>query len=418
MNSAEHGAERPAMARESAFLFAGQGSQHAGIGIEWQETEAWHLVSRFSDLTGLDLEYLLTKAPDEELESPEISHPVILTYQLVVLRTALERGHRPAVCMGHSLGEYAAAVAAGCLDDGEAMRLALARGKISSAVARQVEGGMTAVLGLRDELVEQICAEVDGVWPANYNASGQVVVSGTWNALSHVGRRYREHRARMWTLAVQGPFHTPLMAPAAESFAAVLRDACIRRPSVALVSNHDAQVHWEPDEWRELLATQLVSPVRWKQSIDSVLNSGVRSFVEVGTSTLRDTVTHADRTADVSVIVTPRLPNGLALDSAVGRADVGPLFPCAVGLLIHGASPSPAAPFSGPLAPRRLAEHVTEARLHLAVAVAADPGVVRAPEGSVLGALAAEGRSAGRSPFQRRRTVVRLQMRASRFRAG
>lgn len=305
MPSADPRAERADVAGGTVFIFAGQGSQHAGMGIPWRDSRAWHLASHFSDLTGLDLEYLLTKASDSELEQPEIAHPVMLAYQLIVLRTALERGHRPAVCMGHSLGEYAAAVAAGCLGEDEAMRLVLARGRITAEVARQVPGGMTAVLGLPDDIVDKICAGIDYAWPANYNASGQVVVSGTEQALVQVTRQCREQRARLWTLAVQGPFHSPLMAPAAERFAEVLRDARIGSPMAGLVSNHDARIHWNPDEWRELFAIQLTSPVRWRQSIESMFRSGVRNFIELGTNTLRDTVTHAHRSADVSVIVTP-----------------------------------------------------------------------------------------------------------------
>lgn len=305
MPTTEPSAERADIAGGTAFIFAGQGSQHAGMGVPWRDTRAWHLVLLFSELTGLDLEYLLTKAGDDELECPEIAHPVLLCYQLIVLRTALEGGHRPAVCLGHSLGEYAAAVAAGLLSEGEAMRLALARGRVTGEVARQVPGGMAAVLGLPDDIVDQVCAGIDDVWPANYNAAGQVVVSGTERALAEAACRCRERRARLWTLAVQGPFHSPLMAPAAERFTEVLADARIGSPVTPLVSNHDALLHWDPDEWRKLFAIQLTSPVRWRQSIESMLCSGVRTFIELGTSTLRDTITHADRTADVSVIVTP-----------------------------------------------------------------------------------------------------------------
>jgi [acyl-carrier-protein] S-malonyltransferase len=226
---------------------------------------------------------LMVEGPEAELQATENAQPAILFHSLALLRLVTGKGFSPALVAGHSMGEFAGLVAAEALDPLDALAAVRARGGAMSAAAPQASG-MIAVIGLSDSAVEQACAASGGeVVVANYNAPGQVVISGSEAGLSAVGPRLEAAGAkRLVRLPVSGAFHSPLMAHAAQVFAAAWEKiplGALRRPQVF---NADAQVHQEPSDVRHLMVGQLTGPVRWTQSIQRLQQLGADTYIEVG----------------------------------------------------------------------------------------------------------------------------------------
>ncbi len=226
---------------------------------------------------------LMVEGPEPELQATENAQPAILFHSLALLRLIASRGFSPALVAGHSMGEFAGLVAAQALDPLDALEAVQARGRAMSAAAPPASG-MIAVLGLPDAEVERVCDRSEGlVVVANYNAPGQVVISGSEAGLRAVSQQLQAAGAkRLVRLPVSGAFHSPLMVEAAQVFAAAwdripLRE--LRRPQVF---NADAQVHAQPDDVRRLMVGQLTGPVRWTQSIQQLGQLGADTFVEVG----------------------------------------------------------------------------------------------------------------------------------------
>jgi [acyl-carrier-protein] S-malonyltransferase len=221
--------------------------------------------------------------PEAELQATENAQPAILFHSVALLRLLSARGLGPALVAGHSMGEFAGLVAAEALDPLDAAAAVRARGAAMSAAA-QPASGMIAVLGLPDSAVEQVCAASRGeVVVANYNAPGQVVISGSEGGLAAVSSQLEAAGAkRLIRLPVSGAFHSPLMAHAAEVFGAAWQKIslhALRRPQVF---NADAEVHQDPVEVRHLMVGQLTGPVRWTQSIQRLQQLGADTYIEVG----------------------------------------------------------------------------------------------------------------------------------------
>jgi [acyl-carrier-protein] S-malonyltransferase len=225
---------------------------------------------------------LMLEGPETELQATENAQPAILFHSLALLRRLAAHGVEPAALAGHSLGEFAGLVAAGGLDPLDAMTAVRARGQAMSAAAPS-GSGMVAVLGLDDGAVKRVCARVAGVVPANYNAPGQVVISGADDALAAVSPLLQQAGARrLVRLPVSAAFHSPLMAAAARSFAAAWDGIPLRRLNRPQVFNADAEVHADPAEVRPLMVGQLTGPVRWTQSVQRLQQLGIDTFVEIG----------------------------------------------------------------------------------------------------------------------------------------
>jgi [acyl-carrier-protein] S-malonyltransferase len=226
---------------------------------------------------------LMGEGPEAELQATENAQPAILFHSLALLRLVTARGFSPSLVAGHSMGEFAGLVAAEALAPLDALAAVQARGAAMSAAA-PAASGMIAVLGLPDAAVEHVIAASEGlVVVANYNAPGQVVISGSEAGLTAVSPQLQAAGAkRLVRLPVSGAFHSPLMADAARVFAAAWETiplAKLRRPQVF---NADAQVHAEPAEVRRLMVGQLIGPVRWTQSIQRLQQLGADTYVEVG----------------------------------------------------------------------------------------------------------------------------------------
>lgn len=271
-----------------AFTFPGQGSQKPGMGRPWVDHPSWELVAEASEAADRDIAHLLLDAPADELTATRNAQLATFVLSLVVLDAIERTGVDAARCAGHSLGEYTALTAAGALSFEDGVRLVTERGEAMQVAAEERVGTMAAVLGLDDDLVDVACHRVDGeVWVANFNAPGQVVIAGEPGAITAAGAIAKELGARkVLPVKVSGAFHTPFMNPARDRLRKALAETELRDPEVPVVANVDGRPHDRAAEWSGLLAAQLCSPVRWRQSLHTLADSGVTTFVEIGPGTV------------------------------------------------------------------------------------------------------------------------------------
>jgi len=269
-----------------AFCFPGQGSLEVGMGREIAESvpEAMDVFRRGSEASGLDLERLCFEAPLDELVRTDVQQPALVATSLAVLAALNARGLHPDFVVGHSVGEFTALAAASSLDVAESIGLVRERGLAMDEAARVSNGSMAAILGLDDPIVEELCAEIDGVWPANYNCPGQIVVSGTQAAVDELCKRAEVAGARRTVkLKVSGAFHSPLVARAADRLRPALERVRFKDPVAPFMSTVTAKI--EPaHRMATLLVEQLTAPVKFTQAARGLIEEGAKVFVEVGPS--------------------------------------------------------------------------------------------------------------------------------------
>ena len=268
----------------TAFCFPGQGSQAVGMGVAFAESSsaAAAVFAEASEAFGDDLLELCRSGPQERLDRTEITQPALTTASCACLAAVREAGIEADVAIGHSAGEYAALVAAGIIGIGDAVRLTRARGEATAAAAARTPGAMAAIIGLDDEQVEALCAGIDGVWVANYNCPGQVVVSGESEAVERLNAAATEAGARRaLTLAVSGAFHSPLTAAAADDLRPVLAAASFAPPALGFFSTVTCRLEDETGI-AAILEQQLGAPVRFTQAIRALAADGVGTCIEVG----------------------------------------------------------------------------------------------------------------------------------------
>ena len=267
-----------------AFLYPGQGSQHAGMGADLlQDDEVSALCDKCSSAADVDLRHLLTAATDDELRLTQNAQPA-LTFMGVGLTLLLARaGHQPDAAAGHSVGEYGALAAAGAADPQRVVKAVLERGKAMADAAPAGTSSMSAVLGLDAQAVEAALAGMNDAWPANYNTPTQTVIAGTTAGLEAATSRLQAAGAkRVLPLNVSAAFHTPLMAPAAERLRAALDRIEWRAPRIAVMANLTGRPHLDGDRIPHVLEMQLRSPVRWAACVQGLAEMGCDTFVEVG----------------------------------------------------------------------------------------------------------------------------------------
>jgi [acyl-carrier-protein] S-malonyltransferase len=271
-----------------AFCFPGQGSLEMGMGRDIAEAfpAAREVYRLGSEVTGLDLERLCFETPLDELVDTELQQPALVATSLAILAAMRERMLEADVVVGHSVGEFTALAAAGSLTAGEAIGLVRERGLAMAEAARLRPGGMAAILGLEDEEVEKLCRRIVGVWPANYNCPGQVVVSGELEAIEEACAEAESLGARRAVrLKVSGAFHSPLVARAADHLRPALDRVRFAEPLAPFMSTVTAKV--EPAQrLAALLVDQLTAPVRFTQAATELIRSGATTFVEVGPGTV------------------------------------------------------------------------------------------------------------------------------------
>jgi [acyl-carrier-protein] S-malonyltransferase len=285
--------------RVIAFCFPGQGSLEEGMGREIAEAvpEAMDVYRVGSDAAGLDLERLCFEAPITELVRTDVQQPALVATSLAVLAALRARGIAPDYVVGHSVGEFAAIAAANSIDTGAAIGLVRERGLAMAEAARESDGTMAAILGLDDAVVEDLCREIAGVWPANYNCPGQIVVSGEEDAVEElIDRASRLGAKRTVRLKVSGAFHSPLVAKAAERLKPAVDKVRFADPVAPFMSTVTAKI--EPAQrMAGLLVEQVTAPVKFTQAASGLAKEGVKTFVEVGPgNVLSGLVRRIDRT--------------------------------------------------------------------------------------------------------------------------
>lgn len=272
-----------------AFLFPGQGSQHVGMGQALCDRfpEARAVFEEAEDALALNLRELCFGGPAAELNRTENTQPAILAVSVAALRV-LEGGGgtAPAWVAGHSLGEYSALVCAGALGLADAVRVVRERGRLMQRAVPVGEGGMAAVIGLEEAAVREVCEEAgrgEVVAPANLNGGGQVVISGAREAVRRASLLARERGARnVVELAVSAPFHSALMAPAAEGLRDALESVEVQPFRVEVVTNVEAALNSDPERVKPLLVQQVVAPVRWEESMKLLAGLGCDRVIELG----------------------------------------------------------------------------------------------------------------------------------------
>ncbi|MBA3366486.1 MAG: ACP S-malonyltransferase [Actinobacteria bacterium] len=272
------------MKEKIAFCFPGQGSLTTGMGREIAEAvpEAMDVYREASEASGLDLAKLCFEAPLEELVETEVQQPALVATSLAILAALKQRGIKADYVVGHSVGEFAALAAASAVKVKDTVALVRERGLAMAEAARQHPGSMAAILGLQDEVVEQLCRKILGVWPANYNCPGQIVISGEHGAVDQCcAEAEREGARRTMKLKVSGAFHSPLVARAADRLKPAVERVRFSDPVAPFMSTVTARI--EPAQrFRALLVDQLTAPVRFTQAARELIREGVRTFVEVG----------------------------------------------------------------------------------------------------------------------------------------
>lgn len=292
------------------FLFPGQGAQVVGMvgDIGAVEDRVSRRFEEASDVLGFDLGDVVGNGPAERLNQTEVTQPALLTAGVALLDVWRHRnGAEPDVVAGHSLGEYSALVAAGSLDFASAVVLVHERGKLMQGAVPAGQGAMAAILGLDDEAVDESCKGIDGtVTPANYNSPGQVVIAGAAHAVAAAIDACKARGARRAVpLDVSVPSHCALMAPASGPLADLLSNADIRDPRIPVVQNYSAAAATDRATIRDNLLRQLVSPVRWSESVGAMARSGTEVFVECGPgSVLAGLARRIDRSLSVHGIGT------------------------------------------------------------------------------------------------------------------
>jgi [acyl-carrier-protein] S-malonyltransferase len=267
-----------------AFCFPGQGSLEEGMGreIALAVPEAMEVYRVGSEASGLDLRKLCFDSPLDELVQTEVQQPALVATSLAVLAALNARGIAPDYVVGHSVGEFAAIAAANSIDTSEAIGLVRERGLAMAEAARESDGTMAAILGLDDEVVEELCAEIEGVWPANYNCPGQIVVSGEESAVEKLIHKATALGARRAVkLKVSGAFHSPLVEKAAEMLRPAVERVRFNDPVAPFMSTVTAKI--EPAQrMAGLLVSQVTAPVKFTQAAQGLVKEGVKTFVEVG----------------------------------------------------------------------------------------------------------------------------------------
>ena len=283
-----------------AFCFPGQGSLEVGMGREIAEAvpEAMEVYRIGSEVTGMDLAHLCFEGPLDELVETEVQQPTLVATSLAILAAVRKAGIEPDVVVGHSVGEFAALASVRAMTEGEAIGLVRERGLAMAAAARERPGAMAAILGLEDHLVETLCRKILGVWPANYNCPGQIVVSGENEAVEECCAEAESLGARRAIrLKVSGAFHSPLVGQAGRALKPAIDRIRFTDPVKPFMSTVTAKI--EPAQrLGALLVDQLTAPVRFTQAAGELMRGGVTTFVEIGPgSVLSGLVKRIDRSA-------------------------------------------------------------------------------------------------------------------------
>lgn len=288
----------------TAYIFPGQGAQFVGMGQDLynQNEESKALFEQANEILGFRITDIMFSGTDEDLKQTKVTQPAIFLHS-VILAKALGDDFRPAMVAGHSLGEFSALVSAGALSFEDGLKLVSQRANAMQKACESEPSTMAAILGLDDETVERVCAEVeDVVVAANYNCPGQLVISGSITGIDKACELLTAAGAkRALKLNVGGAFHSPLMEPAKVELQAAIEATEIKAPICPIYQNVDAKAYTDPAQIKANLIAQLTGAVRWTQTVQNMLADGAEAFVEVGPgNVLQGLVKKVDRQVQTS----------------------------------------------------------------------------------------------------------------------
>ena len=269
---------------KTAFLFPGQGAQKCGMGESFAKYDeaAKKVYENASRLLDLDMEELVF-TENKKLDMTEYTQAAMVTTGIAMLKVIEKTALKADVCAGLSLGEYEALYLAGAISEEDAIVLARHRGKLMQEAVPLGVGTMAAVLNLDAAVIEDCLKDIENVWIANYNCPGQIVISGTVEAVEKAGEKLKEAGAkRVLPLNVSGPFHSGLLKPAGDKLYEYLKNVEIKKPTIPYVANYTAEFVCDDKDIKELLRKQVFGSVRFEQSIRNMLKEGVDTFIEIG----------------------------------------------------------------------------------------------------------------------------------------
>ncbi|MCF2495669.1 ACP S-malonyltransferase [Dyadobacter chenhuakuii] len=270
---------------KSAYIFPGQGSQFKGMGLDLYQSSdsAKTLFDQANSILGFEITKIMFEGSDEELKQTNVTQPAIFIHSVILAKISPD--FTPNMVAGHSLGEFSALVAAGALSFEDGLKLVAKRADAMQKACEIRPSTMAAILGLADNIIEEVCAGITDeiVVPANYNCPGQVVISGTFEGVEKACELLKAAGAkRALILPVGGAFHSPLMEPAREELASAIHAAEFEAPICAIYQNVNAMPATEVNVIKENLISQLTAPVRWTQTIEQMVNDGAETFIECG----------------------------------------------------------------------------------------------------------------------------------------
>ena len=272
---------------KKAYVFPGQGSQFPGMAKEIYQAnkEAKTLMERANEVLGFRITDIMFGDSAEDLKATRVTQPAIFLHSVVLAKCCVPG--IPDAVAGHSLGEFSALTAAGAIGFEDGLKLVALRAQAMQKCCERQPGAMAAIINLPDQTIEEICADIPGVVPANYNSNGQVVISGEKEAVDQACAALKAAGAkRALPLPVSGAFHSPLMEPAREELAKAIADTPFHAPVCPIYQNVSALPTTDPEVIKANLLQQLTSPVRWTQTVQNMLADGITSFLEIGPGTV------------------------------------------------------------------------------------------------------------------------------------
>ena len=269
-----------------AYVFPGQGTQYLGMGKDLYENSvmAKELFKQANEILGFRITDIMFEGTEEDMKQTKVTQPSIFLHSVILTKTMGE-DFKPEMVAGHSVGEYAALVTAGAITFEDGLKLVSKRAMAMQKACDNVPSTMAAIIGLNDEVIEEVCESIkdEVVVAANYNCSGQLVISGSIPGVEKACERLTEKGAkRALVLRVAGAFHSPFMEPAREELALAIESTTFSQPVCPVYQNVKAQPVTNPEEIKKNLIAQLTAPVKWTQTVQNMIANGATSFTEIG----------------------------------------------------------------------------------------------------------------------------------------